>query len=227
MFDNELDADAVYLIWPFRNGNVRDCFTIRNCDARYCIPANLTNDLLVDFSILEYRSNLHFSDVSLIKVHVFSVLLNTKLSDPENKDRDWFGKFRSVHTWARNVEFKEKEYLVFPIHGKNHYYLITYVHLFSALSGAWSKDTDDENIPYPCILVFDSLKKHKGKYEEVFDNLNHYVIFEYMIQSFSMLDWCCGLVSKDVLLKRIKSIDIILVACPQQPDVSLIYDNFV
>ena len=36
-----------------------------------------------------------------------------------------------------------------------------------------------------------------------------------------MLDWCCGLVSLEVLLNRIKSIEIIVVACPQQPNVSL------
>ena len=81
MFDNELDAEAVFLIWPFRNGIVRDCLTIRNFDARYCIPENFTNDLMVDFSILEYRSNLPTSDVSLTKVHVFSVLLHTKLAN--------------------------------------------------------------------------------------------------------------------------------------------------
>ena len=221
MFDAELEADADYLIWPFLNNCKRDCFTIKNRDAHYCIPGNLSNDLLVDFSISEYRSHLDPESECFQKVHVFSVLLHEKMIQPDNNGKDCFGIYRSVHTWAQKIDFKEKEYLLFPISGRTHFYLIAYVHIMQALSGVSSQEIEQKHKAVPCILVFDSIKKKTVKYNEVIDNLNHFVLFEYMIQCFSMQDWCCGLVSKEVLLERMQSVVVCVVQCPQQPVYSL------
>ena len=82
MFDENLAEDCDYLVWPFLNNCVRDQFTIKNSDARYCIPGNLSNDLIVDFSIAEYRSNLNVESERFKKVHVFSVKLHDKMIEP-------------------------------------------------------------------------------------------------------------------------------------------------
>jgi len=221
MFDETAAEDCDYLVWPFLNNCVRDQFTIKNSDARYCIPGNLSNDLIVDFSIAEYRSNLDAESEPFQKVHVFSVKLHDKMIEPQNKAKDCFGIYRDVHTWARNVDLKEKDYLLFPIYGSIHFYLIAYVHILTALSGSSSSKPVAEDEPLPCILVFDSLKQKKEKYKEVIHKLNHFILFEYMIQFFSMQDWCCGLVSKERLLERMQSVYVCVVPCPQQPVHSL------
>jgi hypothetical protein len=144
----------------------------------------------------------------------------TKLTEDSSPDNE-FLRYRRVYNWAKSVNLFEYTYLVFPIYKEFHFFLIAYYKPFLALNdkeAVFHAGTSENG----CIFVFDSMKtKSKSKYASIISNLNDYLVSEWMVSYFSMLDYCSGLVSKKDLVNRLKQVKTHVVKCPQQPELDL------